>query len=102
MKRSKLMSLAVMLSFIATLMLGLSAFAAEKKVVTLDVKNMTCGMCAITVKKALKNVDGVLDAEVTLKPPKAVVTFDPGKTDVEALMKATGNAGYPSVVQEKD
>ena len=66
--------------------------------VTLNVKGMTCGHCVMAVKKSLEAVEGVLSAEVTLAPPRAVVTYDPSRASVERLTGATGNEGYPSGV----
>lgn len=70
-----------------------------QQTVTLQVENMTCSMCPYTVKKALKRVDGVKAVEAKFEGDGegwAKVTFDPGKTDVESLVKATTGAGYPS------
>lgn len=78
--------------------LGAPAFAATKTV-TLSVSNMTCAACPITVKKALSKVDGVEKTEVSYENKEAVVTYDDAKTNVEALTKATANAGYPSDVK---
>lgn len=64
--------------------------------VVLDVEGMTCASCHVTVQRALLNVDGVADAEVSLEPPRAVVTYDPAQVTVEQLTTATANAGYPS------
>ena len=66
--------------------------------VTLDVQNMTCAMCPITVKKALKGVKGVQSAEVDFGHKTANVTFNPQKTNIEALIQSTTNVGYPSSV----
>ncbi|NIP72223.1 MAG: mercuric transport protein periplasmic component [Gammaproteobacteria bacterium] len=78
----------------------LQAAGAEKQqTVTLDVKNMTCAIRPITVPKALEKVPGVIKAEAKYEGNGvgwAKVTFDPDKTGVEALTKATANAGYPS------
>ena len=41
-------------------------------------------------------IDGVLKADVIIEKAEAKVTFDDAKTNVEALLKATKNAGYPS------
>lgn len=78
-----------------------SAMAAEPQTVTLDVPGMTCKFCPITIKKALKNVPGVIDAKSDYKTKTATVTFDPDKTNEEALTKATANAGYPSTVKKQ-
>jgi len=78
---------------------SLTAFA-KPQTVTLEVPGMTCITCPLTVKMALKKVDGVTNAEVTYETRLAVVTFDDEKTNVEALKEATKNAGYPSTIKE--
>jgi mercuric ion binding protein len=52
----------------------------------------------MAVKKSLEAVEGVLSAEVTLSPPRAVVTYDPSRASIERLTSATENEGYPSSV----
>jgi len=79
---------------------GITVAAAATRTVTLDVPSMTCATCPITVRKALENVDGVVDAKVTWEPKQAVVTFDDSKTSIDALTEATKNAGYPSKSRE--
>lgn len=69
------------------------------KQVVLNVKGMTCAACSVTVSKSLKRVDGVQEANVTLTPPEAVVTFDPAKVKVEQLVEAAQNVGYPTSVK---
>jgi periplasmic mercuric ion binding protein len=44
--------------------LPFTLFAGALQTVTLDVKNMTCAVCPITVKKALEKVTGVTSATV--------------------------------------
>ena len=73
---------------------------AAMKTVTLSVPGMNCATCPITVKKALGKVDGVTNTEVSLEKHSAVVTFDDSRTTVEALTRATGDAGYPSTLVE--
>ena len=81
--------------------LALSAFTAQaaQPTVTLDVPGMTCSLCPITIKKALQKVQGVEKVEASFERKEAVVTFDDAKTNVEALMKATKDAGYPSTLK---
>ena len=71
---------------------------AAVRTVTLSVPTMDCPVCPITVKKALTKVDGVSKAEVDFDKRLAKVTFDDSKTNVDALTKATTNAGYPSTL----
>jgi len=80
----------------AVLAVPLTLFAAEPQTVVLDVQNMTCELCPITVKKALDKVPGVAAAKIDLAKKTATVKFDPERANVAALVKATTNAGYPS------
>ncbi len=75
------------------------AWAAEQTV-TLSIPNMTCGVCPITVRKALDAVPGVQKVKVDEAKKDAAVTFDNAKTDVKALINATTDAGYPSVASK--
>lgn len=74
---------------------------ATMKTVTLSVPGMNCATCPITVKKALGKVDGVTKTEVNLEKRSAVVTFDDMRTNLDALTRATGDAGYPSTLIEE-
>ena len=76
---------------------SLPALAAEKTV-TLSVPGMTCSACPITVKAALKRVDGVSSVQVRYEERDATVTFYDDKTSVDAITQATTNAGYPSTL----
>lgn len=71
---------------------------AASKTVTLSVTGMICATCPITVKKALNKVEGVEKIEISFEKKEAVVTFDDAKTKVEALLEATKNAGFPSII----
>lgn len=71
---------------------------AAPPTVTLSLPTMDCPVCPITVKKALGKVEGVSRAEVDFAKRQAVVSFDDATTSVEALMRATKDAGYPSTV----
>ncbi len=66
------------------------------KQVVLGVEGMTCNACNITVQKALTNLDGVVEANVTFEPPEAVVVYDPALVTIEEMSQATTNVGYPS------
>ena len=79
--------------------LASSAAFAETRTVTLSVPGMNCDLCPLTIKKAVSRVPGVASVEASYEKKEAVVTFDDSKTSVEALTKATANAGYPSTVK---
>ena len=80
---------------IASLVLLVSAWASPQTV-TLNVSGMTCPACPITVKKALEKVPGVSKVDVRFEKKQVLVTFDDAKTNTDALVKATTNAGFPS------
>lgn len=95
------MSFRLLTLLIAWIALPLSAPVAADSApqsVTLAVENMTCRACPITVRKSLQKVPGVTDVRVDFDRRTATVTFDPQRTSVEALQRATTNAGYPSTV----
>lgn len=86
--------------FIAGLLVSWSipVFAATPKTTVLDVQNMTCPTCSITIHKALEKVPGVIDAKVDYEHKTATVKYDADQTNSTTLMKATTNAGFPSTV----
>jgi mercuric ion binding protein len=77
-----------------------AAALADMKTVTLAVPGMDCEACPITVKKAISKVPGVARVSASLQKKEAVVTYDDSKASVDALTKATANAGYPSTVRQ--
>jgi mercuric ion binding protein len=90
----------MMRRFVAALLICLpaSAFAANPQTAVLDVQNMTCLMCSITVHKALEKLPGVIEAKVDYDHKTATVKYDADKTNPSALVNATTNAGFPSTV----
>lgn len=61
---------------------------------TLKVKGMSCEHCVRAVTNALKNTDGVQNAQVDLKGGSAVVEYDDSKTDPRTLANAVMDEGY--------
>ena len=80
-------------------LMPLAALAAPQTAV-LDVQNMSCSLCPVTVRKSLEQVPGVTHAQVSLEKKTATVTFDPDKTTAAALVRATTGAGYPSTARK--
>jgi mercuric ion binding protein len=77
-----------------------SPFAlAKSQKVSLNVPTMDCATCPITIKAALLKVSGVTSAKVSYERREAVVVFDDSQTNVDALKKATADAGYPSFLK---
>lgn len=88
----------LLITILATLPLAVQA--ATPKTITLDVQNMTCQLCPITVKKSLEKVSGVNAVKVDFDKKTAIVTYDSDKAKLDELTKATTNAGYPSTVRK--
>ena len=99
--KSILIVLSLMLGFVSTQTIQAKPTEQMKhntQSVILDVQNMTCAMCPITIRKALQGVEGVQSAKVDFDSKIANVIFDPKKTNIETLIKTTTNVGYPSTV----
>jgi mercuric ion binding protein len=86
--------------FVAMALTASTALAEGLRTVILDVTNMDCAVCQITVRKALEKVSGVTSAKVDFASKRAEVVFDPKKASVDALTNATADAGYPSHVRQ--
>lgn len=82
------------------LMMFATAATAAERTVTLAVENLTCASCPYIVEKSLERVDGVVAATVSFEQRTASVRFDDSRTDVDALTRATRDAGYPSRLAE--
>ena len=73
-----------------------SALAATPKMAVLDVENMTCPACSITIEKALDKIPGVSKTQVDTKAATVTVSFDAERTSVPALARAVTEAGFPA------
>jgi periplasmic mercuric ion binding protein len=78
-----------------------TAVAAPPKTVVLEVNNMTCPSCRITVDAALRRVSGVIDSKVDTASGTVTVRFDPDKTNVDAVEDAVSNAGFPAKARSR-
>ncbi len=62
--------------------------------VELVVDGMHCGSCVALIEETLTEQAGVTSATVDLDSARAVVGYDPTRTDVQALTAAVAEAGY--------
>ena len=60
------------------------------------IEGMTCGHCSGRVEKALKAVDGIVDAKVDLANKNAIVEMNDNVED-GVLKEAVADAGYDVV-----
>lgn len=71
------------------------------KTLTLNINGMHCGGCLSKVEKALKNVQGVQSASISLQEGQAAVTFDSASVGVSDLVQAVVDAGYTASVDKQ-
>jgi mercuric ion binding protein len=95
-------SMKILLAGIVVALVVIASAWASPQTVTLNVSGMTCPTCPVTVKKALEKVSGVSKVEVRYEKKQVLVTFDDARTNTDALVKATTNAGYPSQPEKAD
>ena len=64
------------------------------RTVILPIRGMTCASCAAHVEKALKEIEGVDDANVNLATERASVGIDENRADLSRMVSAVRDAGY--------
>ncbi|HNP63595.1 MAG TPA: cation transporter [Woeseiaceae bacterium] len=69
---------------------------ADETTATFAVEKMTCATCPLTVRIAMKRVDGVRDVKVDFDSKTATVIFDDSRTSVEKIAEASTNVGFPA------
>ncbi len=71
------------------------------RTVTLRVDGLWCPSCSYIVQKALLRTPGVVDAKVSMRAKSAIVSYDPSKTAVAALIAVTTKYGFPSQIVDE-
>jgi copper chaperone CopZ len=61
---------------------------------------MTCASCSVTLKAALKKLDGVQNVAVSVGDDSASVTFDPGKVTTKDIVAKIDNVGYKAELNQ--
>ncbi len=67
---------------------------------SVGIADMTCANCAETTRAALRDVDGVVDADVNYATDEARVTLLPGVASLDDLYDAVERAGYEPVRED--
>ena len=60
---------------------------------------MTCAACAKAAERAVKKLDGVLEANVNFATEKLYVSYDESKVTIENIKQAIAKAGYEAQVE---
>jgi copper chaperone CopZ len=75
--------------------------AANLQRAVIPVEGMSCATCEIAVRHALKGIDGVKSAHVSVATKTAAVDYEPAKTNPEQLVAAINSTGYRASVPNK-
>ncbi len=67
--------------------------------VTMTVRNLTCRNCADSLKEALEDLPGVVQAQVQVHPPIAVVDYQLDQVTPATLVATSKRTGFPASVQ---
>ena len=67
----------------------------------IPVGGMTCVTCEIAVRNALKKVNGVASAHVSVATKNATIDYDPVKTSPDQLVTAINSTGYRASLPQK-
>ena len=74
--------------------LGYHATTAK---VELPIRGMTCANCALTIERALRKLDGVVEANVNLANERATVEYIPTAVTLADIKRAIVDVGYEVV-----
>jgi|SRR4030095_4732038 len=67
---------------------------ASDKSVEIQCSGMTCTGCESTIKSKVKKIDGVKEVMADHNTNVVKASFDPAKTNIEAIKEAITDAGY--------
>ena len=69
---------------------------------SLKLRGMSCASCANSIEDAIRSVPGVNECSVNFGAEQATVTYDPKKTDPNAICDAVDAAGYSAQPVQDD
>ncbi len=75
-------------------MRGVSVIKMTNQKTVFGIQGMTCVSCSLTIESVLRDVEGVLAANVDFNAARAVVEFDAAKTSEQQLMGVIREVGY--------
>jgi mercuric ion transport protein len=75
--------------------------SANLQRVVIPVEGMSCATCEVAVRRALKRVNGVASAHVSVATKNATVDYNPAKTNSDQLVAAINSTGYRASLTPK-
>jgi periplasmic mercuric ion binding protein len=90
--------------FICFVAIAFTSVAQEKKKTeTIQIKTSSvCGMCKMTLEKAMAYEKGVKKSNLTVADQMLTVDYDPKKTSPEKIRNAVAKAGYDADAVQAD
>jgi len=76
------------------LLIALTVTAGEKDKKVLKVKGMHCSSCASMIRKTVRKIDGVEEAQVSMETGQVTVLFDSTKRPLKDVVTAINKMGY--------
>ncbi len=99
MMKISIISVTSLIVLIAIALIGCEASSSSSEEITntqeitLKVDGMTCKMCPITIKTAIRKLNGVENADVSYNDKEAKVRYQQDKVIVDEIITAIENAG---------
>lgn len=99
---NKLIGILIQLAIVTSIFTIVYTSSAEEIVttqkVTFKVNGMTCKICPLTIKTALKRLDGVVNTEVSYEDKKATVVYEEDKVSEIDMVEVIKKAGFEAKV----
>ncbi len=78
----------------ASLLLFAASAMAKDSTAQIKVSGMTCGACAVSVKRGLEKIKGVKSADVSVEKGLASVVYDDSQVNEQKLREAINKTGF--------
>ena len=69
---------------------------------TLKLEGMTCASCAKNIERAVRKLEGVVEANVNFATEKLTISFEPSLVKISDIKKAIEKAGYKAIEEESN
>jgi len=90
------------LGLFAILLLFAGSAVAKDSNAQIKVSGMTCGACAVSVKRGLEKTKGVKSADVNAEKGLATVIYDDGQVNEQQLRDAINKTGFKAEAVKKN
>ncbi len=89
------------LGLFAILLMFAGAAMAKDSTAQIKISGMTCGACAVSVKRGLEKTKGVKSADVSVEKRLATVVYDDSQVNDQQLRDAINKTGFKAEATEK-